>query len=175
MILAIADASRARGPPDRRAGKGGAAPGELGPSRSEPGADRPEPAGVPAAVGRAAEGSARRARAATPQTLMVVSASGVRTLGTPQSFEVKPVNNVPQGTNFTEVAAFQEAGLGPSSSHRRGGGEHQPRPRRAASHARGAARDAEGGPGAVRPDRRGECDARRTDAAAVSAIPRVSG
>jgi hypothetical protein len=41
-------------------------------------------------------------------TLMVVSASGVRTLGTAQSFEVKPVNNVPQGTNFTEVAAFQE-------------------------------------------------------------------
>lgn len=41
-------------------------------------------------------------------TLMVVSASGVRTVGAPQSFQVKPVNNLPAGTNPAEVAAFQE-------------------------------------------------------------------
>ena len=41
-------------------------------------------------------------------TLAVASAAGVRTVGAPQSFEVKPVNNVPAGTNFAEVAAFQE-------------------------------------------------------------------
>ncbi len=41
-------------------------------------------------------------------TLAVASSSGVRTIGSAQSFEVKPVNNVPAGTNFTEVAAFQE-------------------------------------------------------------------
>lgn len=40
--------------------------------------------------------------------LAVVSASGVRTIGVPQPFEVKPVDNVPAGTDFTEVAAFQE-------------------------------------------------------------------
>jgi photosystem II stability/assembly factor-like uncharacterized protein len=41
-------------------------------------------------------------------TLAVASPSGLRTVGAPQSFEVKPVNNLPQGTNVTEVAAFQE-------------------------------------------------------------------
>jgi hypothetical protein len=41
-------------------------------------------------------------------TLMIVSASGVRTLGTPQSFEVKPVNNLPAGTDVAAVAAFQQ-------------------------------------------------------------------
>ena len=40
-------------------------------------------------------------------TLSVVSISGVRTLGTPQSFEVKPVRNVPANTDFAAVAAFQ--------------------------------------------------------------------
>ena len=40
-------------------------------------------------------------------TLVLTSASGVRTIGAPQSFEVKPVNNVPADTNFAEVAAFQ--------------------------------------------------------------------
>lgn len=41
-------------------------------------------------------------------SLVVVSASGVRTIGAPQSLEVKPVNNLPAGTDLTEVAAFQE-------------------------------------------------------------------
>lgn len=41
-------------------------------------------------------------------TLTIVSASGVRTLGAPQSFEVKPVNNLPAGTDFSAVAAFQQ-------------------------------------------------------------------
>lgn len=40
--------------------------------------------------------------------LVLVSASGVQTLGTPQSFEVKPVPNAPPGTDFVAVAAFQQ-------------------------------------------------------------------
>jgi photosystem II stability/assembly factor-like uncharacterized protein len=40
--------------------------------------------------------------------LAIVSAAGVRSLGTPQSFEVKPVNNLPSGTDLTAVAAFQQ-------------------------------------------------------------------
>ena len=41
-------------------------------------------------------------------TLMLVSAAGVRSLGTAQTFEVKPVKNVPADTDFTAVATFQE-------------------------------------------------------------------
>ena len=41
-------------------------------------------------------------------TLAIVSTEGVRTVGTPQSFEVKPVNNLPAGTDVTAVAAFQQ-------------------------------------------------------------------
>ena len=41
-------------------------------------------------------------------TLMMVSASGLRTLGTPQSFDVKPVNNLPAGTDVAAVAKFQQ-------------------------------------------------------------------
>jgi hypothetical protein len=40
--------------------------------------------------------------------LLVVSASGVRRLGTPRSFEVKPVPTAPSGTDFVAVAAFQQ-------------------------------------------------------------------
>jgi len=40
--------------------------------------------------------------------LMVVSSSGVRRLGTPQSFEARPVPNAPAGTDFIAVAAFQQ-------------------------------------------------------------------
>ncbi len=40
--------------------------------------------------------------------LMVVSASGVRRLGAPQSFEVKPVPSTPSGVDFVAVAAFQQ-------------------------------------------------------------------
>jgi len=40
--------------------------------------------------------------------LVVVSAGGVRRLGTPQSFDVKPVPNAPPGTDFVAVAAFQQ-------------------------------------------------------------------
>ncbi len=40
--------------------------------------------------------------------LVVVSASGVRSLGTPQSFEVKPVENLAPGTDPQAVAAFQQ-------------------------------------------------------------------
>ncbi len=40
-------------------------------------------------------------------TLMAVSASGVRTIGTPQSFEVKPVKGLADDTDFAAVAAFQ--------------------------------------------------------------------
>jgi hypothetical protein len=40
--------------------------------------------------------------------LVVVSASGVRRLGNPRSFEVKPVPNAPPGTDFVAVAAFQQ-------------------------------------------------------------------
>lgn len=40
--------------------------------------------------------------------LVLVSESGVQTLGTPQSFEVKPVPNAPPGTDFVAVAAFQQ-------------------------------------------------------------------
>jgi chromosome segregation ATPase len=39
---------------------------------------------------------------------MVVSASGARPLGAAQSFEVKPVPNLPPGTDPAAVAAFQE-------------------------------------------------------------------
>lgn len=39
---------------------------------------------------------------------MVVSANGVRRVGTPQSFEVKPVPTAPSGTDFAAVAAFQQ-------------------------------------------------------------------
>jgi len=38
----------------------------------------------------------------------VVSAGGVRRLGTPQNFAVKPVPNAPPGTDFIAVAAFQQ-------------------------------------------------------------------
>jgi photosystem II stability/assembly factor-like uncharacterized protein len=41
-------------------------------------------------------------------TLTIVSAGGVRTLGKPQSFAVKPVNTLPTGTDLTAVAAFQQ-------------------------------------------------------------------
>jgi photosystem II stability/assembly factor-like uncharacterized protein len=41
-------------------------------------------------------------------TLMLVSASGIRAIGKPQSFEVKPVNNLPEGTDPAAVAAFQQ-------------------------------------------------------------------
>jgi photosystem II stability/assembly factor-like uncharacterized protein len=41
-------------------------------------------------------------------TLMLVSREGVRTLGGPQSFDVKPVQNLPETTDFAAVAAFQE-------------------------------------------------------------------
>jgi photosystem II stability/assembly factor-like uncharacterized protein/uncharacterized small protein (DUF1192 family) len=41
-------------------------------------------------------------------TLTLVSASGVEALGTPQSFEVKPVQNLPPDTDVAAVAAFQE-------------------------------------------------------------------
>lgn len=40
--------------------------------------------------------------------LVVVSASAVRRLGAPQSFEVKPVPTAPSGTDFVAVAAFQQ-------------------------------------------------------------------
>jgi hypothetical protein len=39
--------------------------------------------------------------------LVVVSASGARSLGVAQSFEVKPVPNLPPGTDPAAVAAFQ--------------------------------------------------------------------
>jgi hypothetical protein len=39
--------------------------------------------------------------------LVVLSASGARSLGTAQSFEVKPVPNLPPGTDPAAVAAFQ--------------------------------------------------------------------
>jgi len=41
-------------------------------------------------------------------SLLVVSASGVRQVGTPRSFEVKPVPNLPAGTDVVAVAAFQQ-------------------------------------------------------------------
>jgi hypothetical protein len=41
-------------------------------------------------------------------TLTIVSANGVRTVGRAQSFEVKPVNTLPAGTDLTAVAAFQQ-------------------------------------------------------------------
>ncbi len=40
--------------------------------------------------------------------LVVVSATGVRRVGTPRSFEVKPVPTTPSGTDFAAVAAFQQ-------------------------------------------------------------------
>jgi hypothetical protein len=40
-------------------------------------------------------------------TLLVVSADGVRSVGSPQSFTVKPVANLRPGTDFVAVAAFQ--------------------------------------------------------------------
>lgn len=40
--------------------------------------------------------------------LMLVSKDGVRPLGGPQSFDVKPVQNLPETTDFAAVAAFQE-------------------------------------------------------------------
>ena len=43
--------------------------------------------------------------------LLIVSSAGVRSIGTSQQFEVKPVPTAPSGTDFTAVAAFQrEAG-----------------------------------------------------------------
>lgn len=39
--------------------------------------------------------------------LMVVSSAGVRSIGTAQSFEVRPVENAPAGTDFNAVVAFQ--------------------------------------------------------------------
>ena len=40
--------------------------------------------------------------------LVVVSGSGIRRLGTSQSFTVKPVPNAPAGTDFIAAAAFQQ-------------------------------------------------------------------
>lgn len=40
--------------------------------------------------------------------LMVLSAGGMRRIGSPQSFEVHPVPTAPAGTDFIAVAAFQE-------------------------------------------------------------------
>ncbi|MEX2178444.1 MAG: hypothetical protein WD801_07020 [Gemmatimonadaceae bacterium] len=40
--------------------------------------------------------------------LLVVSASGVRRLGEPQAFRIKPVPNAPPGTDYVAVAAFQQ-------------------------------------------------------------------
>jgi hypothetical protein len=40
--------------------------------------------------------------------LVVVSASGVRPVGAPQTFEVKPVSNLIPGTDVAAVAAFQQ-------------------------------------------------------------------
>jgi hypothetical protein len=40
-------------------------------------------------------------------SMVVVSAAGVRPLGSPQPFEVKPVPNLPPGTDPAAVAAFQ--------------------------------------------------------------------
>jgi hypothetical protein len=40
--------------------------------------------------------------------LLVVSASGVRALGSAQAFEVKPVPTAPAGTDFTAVTTFQQ-------------------------------------------------------------------
>jgi photosystem II stability/assembly factor-like uncharacterized protein len=40
-------------------------------------------------------------------TLLLVSTAGTRTLGAPQSFEVKPVRNLPGGTDVAAAAAFQ--------------------------------------------------------------------
>lgn len=42
-------------------------------------------------------------------TLMVLTPSGARPVGSPQSFEVKPVPNLPAGLDLTAVAAFQGA------------------------------------------------------------------
>jgi hypothetical protein len=39
---------------------------------------------------------------------MVVSATGIRRIGTAQSFEVKPVRSAPANTDFGAVAAFQQ-------------------------------------------------------------------
>lgn len=41
-------------------------------------------------------------------TLTFVTSTGARTVGAPQSFEVKPVNNLPAGTDLTAVTAFQQ-------------------------------------------------------------------
>jgi hypothetical protein len=40
--------------------------------------------------------------------LTLVSASGAQAVASPQSFEVKPVRNVPADTDFTAAAAFQD-------------------------------------------------------------------
>jgi photosystem II stability/assembly factor-like uncharacterized protein len=40
--------------------------------------------------------------------LMIASAGGIRTVGKPQPFEVKAVNNLPQGTDIAAVVAFQQ-------------------------------------------------------------------
>jgi len=39
---------------------------------------------------------------------MVLSAAGIRRIGSPQSFEVAPVPTAPAGTDFIAVAAFQQ-------------------------------------------------------------------
>ncbi len=40
--------------------------------------------------------------------LLLVSSTGVRSIGSAQRFEVRPVQNVPQGTDFDAVVAFQQ-------------------------------------------------------------------
>jgi len=40
--------------------------------------------------------------------LMILSAGGARTVGKPQAFEVKAVENLPEGTDVKAVAAFQQ-------------------------------------------------------------------
>jgi photosystem II stability/assembly factor-like uncharacterized protein len=41
-------------------------------------------------------------------TLMILSSGAIRTVGKPQAFDVKPVANLPAGTDLTAVTAFQQ-------------------------------------------------------------------
>src|SRR5215203_1557034 len=62
--------------------------------------------GLPDPLGRSA-GRPLVAPGRYSAELVVVSASGARSLGAAQSFEVKPVPNLPPGTDPAAVAAFQ--------------------------------------------------------------------
>ncbi len=156
---------RAQGAVDRRAGPGRAAPGELGPARPGPGPGGARPAGLPALPGTLPPMGPLVAPGRYSAELVVVSASGARSLGAAQSFEVKPVPNLPPGTDPAAVAAFQGETAEAARRLSSAAAELDRVKDSAPADAGDPGRDPQGGPGALRHAGRGGKDGRGARAA----------